>query len=279
MKENTKMLRTWLFVPGHEPYKMRKALASGADVVIIDWEDAVPHDQKSEARMQTQEVLAQTITVCRVAIRINSLKSSWYADEILALKALNVAVVMVPKTEDPAMITTLAEEINLPIVPLIESALGMEQAFAIAKAHPLVERLAFGSLDFFVDIGARWTPEGEALLYARSRLVIAGRAAGLAGMIDGVYPQLGDLAGLRTESVLAYTLGCEGKLLLHPRQIEVVREVFQPTREELERARLIIRVAQEAAAEQRAVIQFEGIFIDPPLVLWAQQVLKSVGES
>jgi citrate lyase subunit beta/citryl-CoA lyase len=242
------MLRTWLFVPGHEPDKMCKALASSADVVIIDWEDAVPPNQKQEAQMQTQEVFAQAMTPCRVAIRMNRLKSPWSGDDLLTLKNLTVAAIMVPKTEDPAEIFALAADV--PMIPLRESALDVEQAFAIARAHTLIERL-----------------------------VIAGRVAGLTGKIDGVYPRLSDVEGLRKESVLAYTLGCEGKQVLHPRQIEVVNEACQSTGEEITRARLVIRVAQEAATERCAAIQIEGIFIDPPVVRWAHQTLQAIGEA
>lgn len=184
---------------------------------------------------------------------------------------------MVPKTEDPAEVEAVASA-GMPIIPLIESAIGVEQAFALAQAHPLVERLALGPLDFLADIGARWTPQGEALSYARTRLVVAARAAGLDGMIDGVYPHLTDLEGLRQEAALARTLRCAGKLLLHPRQIEVVHEVFQPTREEIEQARLIVRAAQEATLSKQVAIQVEGLFIDPPVVRRAYQTLQALGE-
>ena len=270
------MRNTWLFVPGHEPHKIRKALSSNADVIIIDWEDGVPHDQKEEAHRQTRAALAIT-PPGHVVVRINSPKTSWYADDLLVIKALHVSAIMVPKAEDPADIEAVGSA-GVPIIPLIESALGVEQAFALARAHPLVERLALGPLDLLADIGARWTPQGEALSYARTRLVVAARAAGLGGMIDGVYPHLTDLEGLRQDAVLARTLGCVGKLLLHPRQIEVVHEVFQPTRQEVEQARLIVKAAQDAALSKRTAIQVEGIFIDPPVVRRAYQTLQTLGD-
>ncbi|HEY0753801.1 MAG TPA: aldolase/citrate lyase family protein [Ktedonobacteraceae bacterium] len=165
-------------MPGHEPDKIRKALASSADVVIIDWEDAVPLEQKPEARTRTQEVLVQTQTACRVTIRVNGPRSPWLADDLSLLKDLPVSAIIAPKIEQPAEVHALATA-RVPIIPLIESGLGVEQAFAIASAHPLVERLTLGPLDFLADLQAHWTPEGQALFYARSRLLVAGRAAGL----------------------------------------------------------------------------------------------------
>ncbi len=271
------MIRTWLFVPGHEPYKIRKALASGADAVIIDWEDAVPQDQKEQARTTTQTELAQAETSSYVVIRVNSPKSAWFAEDLPFLKALKVSALMVPKADDPTEIRDLATA-NVPLIPLIESGLGVELAFVLAQAHPLVERLAFGPLDLLADLGAHWTPGGEALSYARARLVIAARAGGLLGMIDGIYPNLADLAGLRKETELARILGCEGKMLLHPKQLAVVRDVFRPTEEEIKRARLIIQAAEEAARTSHTVVQLDGMFIDPPVVRRAYQTLQETDE-
>jgi citrate lyase subunit beta/citryl-CoA lyase len=271
------MRSAWLFVPGHEPYKIRKALSSPADVVIVDWEDGVPHDQKEAARRETAEVLASSTPSRRIVVRINSPKTPWFADDLPALHGIPVSAIITPKAEDPAAIDAVASA-GLPIIPLVESALGVEQAFALARAHPLIERLALGPLDLLADIGARWTPQGEAISYARARLVIATRAAGLDGLIDGVYPHLTDLEGLRREATLARTVGCAGKMLLHPRQIEVVREAFQPSRQEVEQAQLIVKAAQDAAQSKRSAIQVDGLFIDPPIVRQAYQTLQSLGE-
>lgn len=270
-------MRTWLFVPGHESRKVQKALTSDADAVIIDWEDAVPAGQKEAARAATAEVLATVHSRPRLVIRVNSPRSGLCESDLTVLADLPAAAVMLPKVDDPADVRAVAS-LGLPIIPMIESAVGLERAYEIAACHPQVERLAFGSLDFLADIAARWTIEGEALLYARSRIVIAGRAAQRDGPIDGVYPRLHDLDGLRREAQLARSLGFAGKQLIHPEQIAVVEEVFSPTAEEIEQARAILKAYQEALAANRAATTAGTTFIDPPVVRRAEQVLRQAGE-
>jgi citrate lyase subunit beta/citryl-CoA lyase len=270
-------MKTWLFVPGHEPDKIRKALASRADVVIVDWEDAVPVSQKEQARSMTRATLVDLPSRPRVVLRINSAKTDQYAQDIASLQGLPVSAIMLAKASEPAELPHLAEQ-GKAIIPVIESALGIENAFQIAKAHPLVERLVLGTMDLMANMGAQWEPDGPALQYIRSRLLIANRAAGLAGPIDGVYPQLSDLDGLHREATTARKLGFAGKLILHPRQIDVVHQVFLPTREEIEQARETIAAFDEAIAAGRSAIRMGDRFVDPPIVIWAQNVLRMGGE-
>lgn len=270
-------MRTWLFVPGHDAHKGQKALRSAVDVVVFDWEDAVPEDRKQEARAITRSILARESASPRCIVRVNSRHDPCFADDIAALAELPVSAVLLPKAADPAQVTDLARSAEQPIIPLIESALGVEAAFAIAKAHPRVERLAFGSLDFLADIGVRWTPQDAASQYARARVSIAGRAAGLAGAIDTVYPLLYDDDGLRRDAAGARALGFVGKFLLHPAQIAIVREVFSPTPEELAQATEIMRAFQEARSRGETVVRMGGKFIDPPVVRWAEHVLAIDG--
>ena len=270
-------MRTWLFVPGHDAPKIRKALALDADAVIVDWEDAVPAQQKDAAREITAALLAQTPTSRRLVVRINGARDAGHTADIAALPALPIAAVMLPKAEEPDVVAHLAEVSGLPVIALVESALGVERAFEIAGAHARVERLAFGSLDFLADVGGQWSPQGEGFLYARSRVVVAGRAAGLAGAVDGVYPQLDDPDGLRQDAALARRLGFAGKLLLHPAQIAIVRDAFAPTPDEIAQAARIVRAFEEALAANRAAVSLDGRFVDPPVVRWAQQVLREAG--
>jgi citrate lyase subunit beta/citryl-CoA lyase len=266
-------MKTWLFVPGSESEKVRKALASAADVVIVDWEDAVASSQKEHAREVTRAILAQNHARARVVLRINSFRSAEYADDIAALSDLPVSAIMLAKVSHPEEVQQLAT-LGRPIIPLIESAFGIENAYQIAKAHPLVERLVLGTMDLMADLGSQWEPDGPSFQYLRSRVLVAGRAAGLAGSIDGVYPLLGDLDGLHREAMTARKLGFVGKLVIHPRQIEVVRRVFSPTAEEIEDARQTIAAFGEAVAAGRSAIRIGERFIDPPMVLWAQNTLR-----
>jgi citrate lyase subunit beta/citryl-CoA lyase len=270
-------MKTWLFVPGHEPRKLRKALESSADVVIADWEDAVPTSKKEEARAVVRDVLSTVPSRPRVTLRINDTRSDHYSEDVLALKGLPLSAVVVPKVSEPAEVQVVAE-LGLPIIAIIESAMGIENAFDIAKAHPLVERLVLGTMDLMADIGGQWEPDGPVLQYPRSRMLFAGRAAGLAGSIDGVYPLLGDLDGLYREAVTARKLGFTGKLIIHPRQIDVVHRVFTPTEEEIAEAKETIIAFDEAVAAGRSAIRIGERFIDPPMVIWAQNVLRRAGK-
>lgn len=270
-------MKTWLFVPGHESDKLHKALRSRADVVIVDWEDAVPANKKGEARSVVRATLGSVPSCPRLVLRINSPKTDYYAEDIAAREGLPISAIMLAKVVEPAELQHLAG-LGLPIIPVIESALGIENAFEIAKAHPLVERLVLGTMDLMADMGAQWEPDGPALQYIRSRLLIAGRAAGLAGSIDGVYPLLGDLDGLHQEAMTARKLGFEGKLVIHPRQIDVVCQVFTPTPEEISEAKQTIAAFDEAVAAGRSAIRIGERFIDPPIVIWAQNILRLAGE-
>jgi citrate lyase subunit beta/citryl-CoA lyase len=266
-------MKTWLFVPGNEPDRIRKALSSAADVVIVDWEDAVAPSRKDDARAITHTVLATAQALHRVVLRINSCKSTEYWKDIEALNDLPVSGIMLAKVSEPEDLQHLVS-LGHPVLPLIESALGLENAFQIAKAHPLVERLILGTMDLMADMRAQWEPDGLSFQYFRSRLLIAGQAAGLAGSIDGVYPLLSDFDGLHQEAVTARKLGFIGKLVIHPRQIEVVHQVFSPTAEEIEEARQTIATFNEAVAAGRSAIRIGERFVDPPMVIWAQNVLR-----
>jgi citrate lyase subunit beta/citryl-CoA lyase len=269
-------MKSWLFVPGNDPDKLRKALASLADVVIICWEDAVAASQKEAARELTRATLANTSAHPRVVLRINSAKTEEYPKDIAALDGLPVSAIMLAKVSEPGELIHLAS-LGHTIIPLIESALGVENAFQIAKAHPLVERLVLGTMDLMADLWAQWEPDGISFLYSRSRVLNAGRAAGLAGSIDGVYPLIGDLDGLHQEAMTARKMGFVGKLLIHPRQIEVVQKVFTPSPEEIEEARQTIVIFGEAVAAGRSAIRIGDRMVDPPMIIWAQNILRLAG--
>lgn len=276
MADRQNAVRAWLFVPGDDAHKIRKALASPADRVIVDWEDGVPPRQREAARAITAAQLAEDPAPGRVVVRVNGARASEHRADLEALTRLPVAAVMLPKAERPDDVARLAEESGRAVVPLIESALGVEQATLIAGAHARVERLGFGPLDFLADVGGQWSPQGEALHYARARLVVASRAAAIPGPIDGVYPLLNDPDGLRHDALTGRRMGFAGKMLLHPAQIAVVREVFAPTPDEIAQAERIVRAFAAAAAANRAVVSVDGRFVDPPVVRWAEQILAAV---
>ena len=263
-------MRTWLFVPGHDERKLKKALQSEADAVIVDWEDAVPEEKKPEARRTTARVLAHAAPRPRVTLRVNHPESPFFEEDLEALPLPHVAALVLPKVEAPGELER-ARRAELPLLAMIESAHAVLSLSEIARARP--ERFVFGALDYLKDTGARHTK--ETLLFARSLLVNVSRAAGLAPPIAGVWPYLEDEAGLLEEARHERALGFAGKTLLHPRQIAPVKRAFAPTEDELKEARAILAAWKAARAEGRAVAKLpDGRFLDPPVVAWAERILK-----
>lgn len=265
-------MTVWLFVPGQDERRLPKALASGADGVIVDWEDAVPASAKTVARSVTQTILSQTSSVARVFVRLNHPSSQWFTEDWQAVQNVNCAGIVLPKIESADDLQTLLP-LQQPLIPMIETAIGLENVRQIAQM-PFVERLLFGALDFLADIHGQWSIDGIATLYARSQLVIASRVAGIAAPLDGVFPLIQDLAGLQQESQIARKLGYAGKTIIHPSHIPIVRQIFQPTAEEISQATAIITAYQEALAENRAALKVGNQFIDPPVVRWAEDILR-----
>ncbi|TLX71312.1 CoA ester lyase [Pseudomonas nicosulfuronedens] len=257
-------MRSYLFVPGDRPERFAKALAAGADVVILDLEDAVPAQNKAAAREHVRKAIEGGADV---VLRINGFGSSDFAQDLALLRDLPVRGVMLPKAETVEPMVELAAATTAPIIPLIESALGLWQVLNVARA-PGVERLAFGSIDFQVDIGCDGSD--EALLHARSQIVLASRVAGLQAPIDGVSVVLDDEALIALESRRSRTLGFVGKLCIHPRQVAAVNQAFSPSTKELDWARRVIAATEQSAG---AAVSVDGAMVDLPVLLKAQNLL------
>ncbi len=278
-------LRTWLFAPGHEGRKVKKALESltgpserfaSPDMVILDWEDAVPGARKDDARAVSLEALAGLSIKHRhrTAIRVNHPETEFFADDLAALAGEFLGAVLLPKAERTSEIESLVG-LDLPIMVIIESALGVEKAFELCASHPQVKYAAFGPLDLLADLGGEWTPGSEETLYARQRLAIAARAAGLAAALDGPYPKLRDLEGLLEDTSRARRMGYDGRLLIHPAQVAVVADAFAPSDEELNFAERVLAAAALGEQEGRGAVSVDGRFIDPPVVRWAESVVAA----
>lgn len=264
--------RTWLFVPGDRPERFDKALASGADRVIVDLEDAVAPDDKAAAR----EAFARWRPDApgRVALRLNAADSAWFDDDLAMLSRHPVATVVLPKAEDPAVIGELSCLCpGAALVPLIESAAGLAAARTLA-AVPHVERLAFGHIDFQVDLGLRDALEDD-LLPFRAELVLASRLASIAAPIDGVSVAIDDPEALARDVRCARRLGFGGKLCIHPKQVAGVRDGFAPDADEVAWARRVLQAAAQAGGSAVAV---DGRMVDRPVMLRAEAILREAGE-
>jgi citrate lyase subunit beta/citryl-CoA lyase len=257
--------RSWLFVPGNRPDRFDKACASAADVVLLDLEDAVAPADKAAAR----DAVGRWLTPSKpVYLRINGADSDWFGDDLPLLRRPGVRGVVLPKAEDAAAIAAIhGVAAGLPVVALIESAVGLRQLDAIAAG---AARLAFGSIDFQLDLGI--AGERDELLFARSALVLASRLAGLPPPVDGVTVALDDPVRLADDVAYARRLGFGGKLCIHPRQVEAVNAGFMPPAADIEWARRVLDAAERAAGN---AVRLDGKMIDRPVVERARAILQS----
>jgi len=267
-------VHTWLFVPGNQPDRIRKACATQADRIIIDWEDSVAAEHKDNARKHTADVLSADETQSRIVIRINPLGSTQHSRDIDAVAQIRPAAVMLARTEHPAMTGALHQH-GLACIALIETALGIEQAFAIACA-PGVQGLAFGCVDYLADIHARHSL--TTLHYAQSRLINAARAVGLQTIIDGPVIDLNKPEALAVEALHAQSLGFSGKMAIHPQQVLQMRQLFQASENELARAREIISLYEQGLRQGQGVIRHGDLMIDGAVAKQAQWILEAAGK-
>ncbi|WP_105975721.1 HpcH/HpaI aldolase/citrate lyase family protein [Streptomyces geranii] len=262
---------TWLYVPGDRPEVVTKALASGADVVVVDLEDAVAPDRKEYARAATAERLTDPQPV-PVHVRINALDGPLATPDLHSLEGLpGLAGLRLPKVttpQDVVRVATRPPAEGLPLYALLETALGIEQAFAIATAHPALHGIALGEADLRADLGVR----GDAGLdWSRSRVVVAARAAGLAPPPQSVHPDTRDLDTLAASCAHGRALGFLGRAAIHPRQLPVIERAYLPTPEEIEEAEQIVKAA---ATDEGAQALPDGRFIDAAVVASARRTLS-----
>ena len=267
------IVRSLLFVPGHQGARFDKACQSGADVVVLDLEDAVPVDRKGEARVQVAQWLAgrtNASTGPQIAIRVNGADTPWHAEDIAVCTDAGVDALMLPKSEDPAVLRDIAAKLpSVALLPLVETARGMARLEEIAAA-PGVQRLVFGTIDFQADLDIEG--EGLELLYFRSRMVLASRVAGIQAPVDGVSTAIDDAARIEADALQARRLGFGAKLCIHPKQVAMVNQGFSPTPAQIDWAR---RVIQADAASGGAPVAVDGKMVDRPVVLKAQSVLRA----
>ncbi|WP_321889731.1 HpcH/HpaI aldolase/citrate lyase family protein [Paraburkholderia bannensis] len=258
--------QSYLFVPGSRPERFERALESGADAVIIDLEDAVEPAAKEAARENIANWVSRRHPVL---VRINGRATPWFEADAKLGALDGVAGIVLPKAESAEDVTaTIAlarRRVN--VYPLIESALGMWNAMAIAKA-PFVKRLMFGTLDFIAEMGM--PDDGEPLNHYRSQLALISRVAGIDTPVDGVTPDIHDIARIERDALNGKRLGFGAKLCIHPKQVEAVHSVFRPSEQELAWAARVADAANEAGA---GAITVDGKMVDRPVLLRAQRIL------
>lgn len=259
---------TYLFVPGNRPDRFDKALATAADAVILDLEDAVDPAGKQAAREAVRAWCATGRDATRVLVRINDIQTAWFAEDIEALRGAGPVGIMLPKAESPDDVNRVVAALgpDVPIIPLIETAIGLRAVDAIAAAKG-VQRLAFGTIDFAVDLGLSGDERGFA--GASMTIALASRCAGIAPPVAGVTPAIDDLAALEADIAFARAFGFAAKLCIHPKQVTAVRAAFAPTKAELDWARRVLA----AAASSVGAVQVDGRMVDRPILRKAQSLL------
>lgn len=271
---------TWLYVPGDRPRVVAKALASGADVVVVDLEDAVAPERKEYARAATAELLSEPPPV-PVHVRVNAVDSPPAAADLAAVASRpGLSGLRLPKVTSAEQIVRVAAHVKavrspspadggpgLVLYALLESALAVERAFAIASAHPWLRGVSIGESDLRADLGVL---QDSGLDWSRARVVVAARAAGLAPPAQSVYPDIRDLEGLAASCAHGRALGFLGRAAIHPRQLPVIERACLPTDRELEEAETIV---EAAVTDRGAQALPDGRFVDAAVVAAARRTL------
>jgi citrate lyase subunit beta/citryl-CoA lyase len=283
-RERTRFSR--LYLPGNTPSMMLNAGLHGPDGIILDLEDSVAPDRKAEARILVRNALLQVdFYGAERMVRINQLPAG--LEDLEYIVPHHVHLVLIPKCESPAQVVevddrigsllkTSGQERQIFLMPIIESCLGVENAYGIATASDRVVAMAIGLEDYTADLGVERTPGGEESLYARIRLVNACKAAGIQP-IDSVFSDVADMEGLSDHVKRSRSLGFEGMGCIHPRQVKVIHEGFAPSQAEIEKAEAIIAAFREGTIKGLGVVSLGTKMIDPPVVKRAQRTLLLAG--
>jgi citrate lyase subunit beta/citryl-CoA lyase len=281
-------LRSLLFAPGNHPRKLEKVGSFGSDAIVLDLEDAVADAEKEGAREIVRRALATYDERTAVMVRVNGHETGRMDDDVAAIAAEELDCILVPKVERPetlqridALLAALERERgfspgHVRLLALIETARGLVRCEEIAAtAPPRLVTLVFGLGDFSVDIGVDISPGGEELLYARSRVVVAARAAGFPPPLDGPYLDIPNLAGLEADSRRSRQLGFQGRVVIYPGHVETVQRVYAELAEdEAEACRRTVEAFEAAEHTGSASIQVDGRFVDYPLYERARQKLR-----
>lgn len=278
--------RSVLFAPGIDTRKMEKALGLGADVVVLDLEDSVGAARKAEARELVAGFVDRPRGGSTLWVRVNPPDTEFFTGDMLHIVARRPDSIMLPKAETAAGVARVEwllgllenhyglEQGAIELVPLVESAAGVKNAADISSAGPRIKRLCFGAVDYTLDMGIELTRDGAELFYARSALAIASRSAGLEGPIDTVFTDVKDNAGLTADCRVARSLGFQGKLAIHPGQVEIINNTFAPTPEEIAWAGKVVEAYEAARARGSDVARLNGKLIEKPVARRAQKVLS-----
>ena len=277
------MRRSMLFLPGNNPNMLINGNCLGSDAVIFDLEDAVAPSQKDAARILVRNTLKyMDFRGCERIVRINSIGTPYWKEDLKQILPYKPDLILLPKTETAEdvckvddFMTELGSETGL--MALIETAWGVENAFQIATASPRLKALFLGAEDLTADLRCKRTKEGREIEYARHRLVVAARAAGV-DVYDTPFTDVNDDEGIVTDATYAKSLGFTGKASISPRHVEVINAVFSPTQKEIDYAYEVMEAIALAKKQGKGAIALYGKMIDAPIVNRAMQTISAAEE-
>ena len=281
------MRRSMLFLPGNTPNMIINGDALGADSIILDLEDAVSPDEKDAARLLVKSAIERMgFSGVEITVRINAIDTAYWQDDLDAIVPLKPDLIMPPKASSAADMQTLdayiakvEEKAGIPVgtvklIPLIETALGVERAFEIAAACPRVTALFLGGEDLTADLRCKRTKAGNEIDYARKRLVCAARAAGI-DVYDTPFTDVNDDEGIVIDAEYAKSLGFTGKSAIAPRHVRTINEVFSPSLADIEYAKLVFEAIRIGKLQGKGAVSLRGKMIDKPIVERARQTLEA----
>lgn len=284
------MKRSMLFIPGNTPNLLINGNCLGADMVIFDLEDAVSPDEKDSARILVRNTIKSLdFSTLGTIVRINSVDTDYWQSDLDEIIPCRPSMIMLPKTGTAADVLTADAYISqledslgferntVRLMPLLETALGVENAFAIASASSRVSALFLGAEDLTADLRCKRTKEGKEIEYARTRLVVAARAAGV-DVYDTPFTDVNDDEGIRIDAEHAKALGFTGKASISPRHIDTINEVFSPSLKDIEYSYEVMDAIRRAREQGRGAIALRGKMIDAPIVARAQQTIAAAEE-
>ena len=268
----TQYFRSYLYAPASKPELVEKAFNSQADCIVIDLEDAVHHDKKDEARRFVVEFLSKPAPK-PFLVRINDLNGPWGVTDLESISGPNLFGIRIPKTSSIDTVKKASKILdshksNAQIHLLIESALGVIKAFELSSCDPKVAAITLGEADLLSDLRAT---NDEALAFSRLSILVAARAAGLKQPSQSVYANTKDLDGLKASTLRGKATGFFGRSVIHPNQIEIVNEIFTPTKDEVEQATELLNVYDQMQASGNSVMALpNGEMIDPANIHYAK---------
>lgn len=284
------MRRSMLFLPGNNPNMIINGNCLGSDAIIFDLEDAVAPSEKDAARILVRNAMKYLdFQGCEIIVRINSIDTEYWMQDVDEILPYKPNLILLPKTSSAqdvlaadSYITQVEEKLGyekntVGLMPLIETALGVENAFAIASASSRVAALFLGAEDLTADLRCKRTKGGREIEYARTRLVVAARAAGV-DVYDTPFTDVNDDEGIEVDTALAKALGFTGKASISPRHVEVINRVFSPTQAEIDYAYEVMDAIRLAKEQGKGAIALRGKMIDAPIVARAEQTIAMAQE-